>query len=403
VNQRFGGVWVGYNDRIPAGPHGHDLGSLETFSKTRCDRNLSTFDAKRDMTMPRQRFFRILPSVYIAALIFAGCNSSNSDGDSAGMSNVKLQGSGASFPAPLYGRWFKEYSAAVEGVRVDYQAKGSGGGIKDFIEHTVDFAASDAAMDDDEMSQVDVGVVLLPMTAGSVVLAYNLPDVTAPLKLSRDAYTGIFLGKVTKWNDPLIALSNSGVKLSDLPITVVRRADSSGTTYVFTNHLSEVSADFKAGPGVGKSVNWPESDKFIAAPKNDGVTATIMQTPGAIGYIEFGFAEQAKLPMADLENAAGNFVSPSLENANAALAGVTMPDDMRAWLPDPSADQAYPIVSYTWLLCYQKYDDAAKAAALKDMIRWCLNEGQTSSAEMGYVPLPQGVVDAVTAKLDMIQ
>lgn len=355
--------------------------------------------------MPRRRFFRTLPAVFAAILILAGCSSSTSDsgGDSATLANVKLQGSGASFPAPLYGRWFKEYSSAVDGVKVDYQAKGSGGGIKDFIEHTVDFAASDAAMDDEEMAQVDVGVVLLPMTAGSVVLAYNLPEMAAPLKLSRDAYTGIFLGNVTKWNDPSIAKSNAGVSLPDLPITVVRRADSSGTTFVFTNHLSEVSADFKAGPGVGKSVNWPESDKFIAAPKNDGVTATIKQTPGAIGYIEYGFAEQAKLPMADLENAAGNFVSPSLENAKAALAGVTMPDDMRAWLPDPSAQDAYPIVSYTWLLCYKKYDDAEKATALKDMIRWCLREGQNSSAEMGYVPLPPNVVDAVTAKLELIQ
>lgn len=354
--------------------------------------------------MLRRRFFRSFSVIFVASLILAGCSSSTSESDdSATMANVKLQGSGASFPAPLYGRWFKEYSTMVDGVKVDYQAKGSGGGIKDFIEHTVDFAASDAAMDDEEIAQVDVGVVLLPMTAGSVVLAYNLPEMATPLKLSRDAYTGIFLGNVTKWNDPSIAKSNDGVNLPDLPITVVRRADSSGTTFVFTNHLSEVSVDFKAGPGVGKSVNWPESDKFIAAPKNDGVTATIKQTPGAIGYIEYGFAEQAKLPMADLENAAGKFVSPSLDNAKAALAGVTMPDDMRAWLPDPAADDAYPIVSYTWLLCYEKYDDAKKATALKDMIRWCLNEGQNSSAEMGYVPLPQNVVDAVTAKLDMIQ
>lgn len=358
--------------------------------------------------MPRRRIFRSLfVFSFVATLFVTGCSSSNSDSDSDGdsttMANVKLQGSGASFPAPLYGRWFKEYSAVVDGVRVDYQAKGSGGGIKDFIEHTVDFAASDAAMDDDEIAQVGGDVVLLPMTAGSVVLAYNLPEMAAPLKLSRDAYTGIFLGTVTNWNDPSIAQTNDGVSLPDLPITVVRRADSSGTTFVFTNHLSEVSADFKAGPGVGKSVNWPESDKFIAAPKNDGVTATIKQTPGAIGYIEYGFADQAKLPMADLENAAGKFVSPSLENAKAALAGVSMPDDMRAWLPDPLAEDAYPIVSYTWLLCYTKYDDPAKATALKDMIRWCLVDGQKSSAEMGYVPLPQNVVDVVTAKLEMIQ
>lgn len=338
--------------------------------------------------------------------VITGCDSSSTDSGGGGTptaSSVKLQGSGASFPAPLYGRWFKEYSSATDGVKVDYQAKGSGGGIKDFIGHTVDFAASDAAMDDDEIAQVDKGVVLLPMTAGSVVLAYNLPELSKTLKLSRDAYLGIFLGKITKWNDAAIAASNEGVTLPDLPVTVVRRADSSGTTFVFTNHLSAVSEEFKNGPGVGKSVNWPESDKFIAAPKNDGVTATIMQTPGAIGYIEFGFAEQAKLPMADLENAAGKFVSPSLENAKAALAGVEMPEDLRAWLPDPTAEQAYPIVSYTWLLCYTQYDDPAKAAALKELVRWCLTEGQKSSAEMGYVPLPENVVAKVTEKLEMVQ
>lgn len=337
-----------------------------------------------------------------------GCNSSTSTdpsatGDSPSGGSVKLQGSGASFPAPLYGRWFKEYSGATDGVRVDYQAIGSGGGIKAFIAKTVDFAASDAAMKDEEIAQVEDGVVLLPMTAGSVVLAYNLPEMSDPLKLSRDVYTGIFLGTVSNWNDPAIAAANPGAKLPDLPITVVRRADSSGTTYVFTNHLSAISADFKAGPGVGKTVNWPESDKFIAAPKNDGVTATIKQTPGAIGYIEFGFAEQAKLPMADLENAAGKFVSPALENATTALAKVEMPEDLRAWAPDPSGDTAYPIVSYTWLLCYQKYEDSAKRDALKEMIRWCLTEGQKSSSEMGYVPLPESVVAKVTEKLDLIQ
>ncbi|TWU48440.1 phosphate ABC transporter substrate-binding protein PstS [Rubripirellula reticaptiva] len=342
------------------------------------------------------------PFVAITALAaaIAGCSSSTSSGS---VESIKLQGSGASFPAPLYGRWFKEYSGAVNGVRIDYQAKGSGGGIKDFIEHTVDFAASDAAMNDEEIGQVDGGVVLLPMTAGSVVLAYNLPKLKSPLKLSREAYVGIFLGKISSWDDAAIAKSNDGVELPKLPITVVQRADSSGTTFVFTNHLSAVSEEFKNGPGVGKSVNWPSSDKFIAAPKNDGVTATIKQTPGAIGYIEFGFADQAKLPMANLESKAGKFVSPSLDNAKAALAGVEMPADMRAWLPDPEADSAYPIVSYTWLLCYPKYEDTAKADALKEMIIWCLNEGQNSSAEMGYVPLPANVVEAVTAKLDSIQ
>ncbi len=345
----------------------------------------------------------------IALIVLVGCNASSSSSSTAGggsgspVQNIKLQGSGASFPAPLYGRWFKEYSSATEGVKVDYQAKGSGGGIKDFIGHTVDFAASDAAMNDSEIAQVDDGVVLLPMTAGSVVLAYNLPKLKKPLSLSRDAYSKIFLGEISKWNDAAIAATNEGVDLPDLPVTVVRRADSSGTTFVFTNHLSAVSKKFADGPGVGKTVNWPESDKFIAAPKNDGVTATIMQTPGAIGYVEFGFAEQAKLPMATLENASGKFIEPTLENATAALAGVEMPEDLRAWLPDPSGENAYPIVSYTWLLCYEKYEDSAKADALKSLVKWCLHQGQKSSAEMGYIPLPENVVTTVTQKLETIK
>ena len=220
---------------------------------------------------------------------------------------VKLKGSGASFPFPLYGQWFKAYGKAHRNVKIDYQAKGSGAGIKDFINGTVDFAASDAAMKDSEIAQVKAGVQLLPMTAGKVVLAYNLPDGPKDLnlKLSREAYTKIFLGKITNWNDPLIVNANPGANMPDTPITVVRRADSSGTTFVFTQHLSTISEDWKNGPGTGKTVKWPDSDKFIASPKNDGVTATIKQTPGSIGYIEYGYAKLTKLPMAALENKAG--------------------------------------------------------------------------------------------------
>src|SRR5215471_494697 len=218
---------------------------------------------------------------------------------------VRLTGSGASFPFPLYGQWFKDFSKANQNVTVDYQAKGSGAGIRDFINKTVDFAASDAAMTDEEIASVDVGVQLLPMTAGEIVLAYNLPNGPKDLKLSREAYANMFLGQITTWNDPVIAKANPGATLPDTPITVVRRADSSGTTFVFTQHLSAVSAAWKNGPGSGMTVNWPSTDKMVASPKNDGVAATIKQTPGAIGYIEYGFAKIAKLPMAWLENKAG--------------------------------------------------------------------------------------------------
>jgi phosphate transport system substrate-binding protein len=316
---------------------------------------------------------------------------------------VRLKGSGASFPFPLYGLWFKEYGKAHRNVTIDYQAKGSGAGIKDFMNKTVDFAASDAAMSDEEMTAVDGGVQLLPMTAGSIVLAYNLPGGPKELKLSRQAYTKIFLGQVTKWDDPLIAQANPDEKMPDTGITVVRRADSSGTTFVFTQHLSAISEDWKNGIGMGTTVNWPGSDKFIASPKNDGVAATIKQTPGAIGYIEYGFAELGKLPMASLENRAGKFVKPSLESGQAALAGVDLPQDFRAWLPDPTGDAAYPIVTYTWMVFYKKYDDPKKAEAIRDVVKYCLTDGQKVSGKMGYIPLPDQVVQVVSHAVQNIQ
>lgn len=316
---------------------------------------------------------------------------------------VKLKGSGASFPFPLYGRWFKDYGKVNKQVQVDYQAKGSGAGIKDFINKTVDFAASDAAMTDEEMASVDAGVQLLPMTAGTIVLAYNLPNGPKDLKLSREAYSKIFLGQITKWNDPIIATANPGATLPDTAITVVRRADSSGTTFVFTQHLSAVSEAWKNGPGAGTTVNWPSTDKFVASPKNDGVAATIKQTPGALGYIEYGFAKIAKLPMAWLQNKAGTFVEPTLESGQAALAGVTLPPDLRAWLPDPDGAAAYPIVSYTWMLFYKKYSDPKIAEAVRDVVKYCLTEGQKVSGDLGYIPLPSQVVDVVAKAADNIQ
>ena len=316
---------------------------------------------------------------------------------------VKLKGSGASFPFPLYGRWFKDYGKVNKQVQVDYQAKGSGAGIKDFVNKTVDFAASDAAMTDEEIASVDVGVQLLPMTAGEIVLAYNLPNGPKDLKLSREAYSKMFLGQITKWNDPVIAKANPGATLPDTAITVVRRADSSGTTFVFTQHLSAVSEAWKNGPGAGMTVKWPSTDKMVASPKNDGVAATIKQTPGAIGYIEYGFAKIAKLPMALLENKAGKFVEPSLASGQAALASVTLPADFRAWLPDPDSAAAYPIVSYTWMLFYKKYSDPRMAEAIRDVVKYCLTEGQKVSDEMGYIPLPSQVVEVVAKAANHIQ
>ncbi len=314
---------------------------------------------------------------------------------SACADSMRLTGSGASFPFPLYTTWFKAYHKANPSAFVDYQAKGSGAGIKDFINHTVDFAASDAAMNDEEIAKVKEGVQLLPMTAGTIVLAYNLPGNPQGLKLSREVYPAILLGKITKWNDPKIVKDNPGVKLPDLDITVVRRADSSGTTFVFTKHLSAVSEAWKKGPGTGKTVKWPSSDKIVAAPKNDGVTATIKQTPGAIGYIEYTYAKLAKVNMASLQNKAGKFVAPSDDAGAAALANAKMPPDLRVWLSDPEGDTSYPIATYTWMLFYKKYDDPKKAEALRKLVDWCLTDGQKMSPKLGYIALPPNVVKTV--------
>jgi phosphate transport system substrate-binding protein len=315
---------------------------------------------------------------------------------------VRLTGSGASFPFPLYSAWFKSFSSTSKGISVDYQAKGSGAGIQDFINHTVDFAASDAAMTDEEIAKVPGGVQLVPMTGGEIALAYNIPGVKG-LKLPRDVYAGIFLGKVTKWSDPKIKAANPGASLPDQDITVVRRADSSGTTFVFTTHLAAVSDEWKKGPGVGTTVKWPGSDKFVASPKNDGVSATIKQTPGAIGYLEYAFAKFAKLEIAQLQNKAGQYVTAGGEGGPAALAGVQLPADLRAWVSDPDGPKSYPIATYTWMLFYKENKDPKKAAALRSLVEYCLNDGQKLSSQMGYIPLPEHVVAAVRKASASIQ
>jgi len=333
-------------------------------------------------------------------LLALGCSNDVSKSSS---NRIKLQGSGASFPAPLYMRWFQDYTKNSAGVTVDYQAKGSGAGIKDLINETVDFAASDAAMSEEEISQVKRGVLMLPMTAGKIVLAFNLPEGPKELRLSREAYAGIFSGKIAKWDDPIIASCNQGVSLPSIDITVIVRSDSSGTTYVLSSHLSAISTDWKEAFGIEKSINWPSNPRFVKGPKNDGVTALIKQTPGSIGYIEYGFAKQTGLPVASLENQSGQYVSPTAESGLAALASETsMPDNLVLWLPDPKGDASYPIVSYTWLLCYKDHADQTKANALKDLVRYCMEEGQKSSESLGYIPLPDHVKQRVLAALGTV-
>jgi phosphate transport system substrate-binding protein len=332
--------------------------------------------------------------VTAAAVVCVGCGGAGGAADTT----VKLQGAGASFPAPLYNKWFKSYSAAHQDITVDYQSVGSGGGIKSVIDHTVDFGASDAAMKPEDMAKVPEGVQLFPMTAGAVVLAYHVEGVS-DLKLSRKAYTGMFLGTVKKWNDPVIAESNPGTKLPDIPVNVVVRADSSGTSFVFSQHLSTVNEDFGKSVGANTMPNWPVGTKSKG---NEGVTASIMSTPGAIGYIEYGYAKSQQMSMAVLENKAGKYVSPSTAAGQAALASATLPDNMIAWAPDPEVPDAYPIVTYTWLICYKKYPDKNKQQAVQQLVRYGLTDGQKDAEALGYIPLPTSVVEKATAAIQNV-
>ena len=332
------------------------------------------------------------------ALTLASCGSQTTTENGGGQS-VSLTGAGASFPAPLYQRWFSEYNKENPNVQVTYQSVGSGAGVEQFTQKTVDFGASDVAMKDEEIAAIDRGVVLLPMTAGSIVLAYNLPDVEG-LKLSRQVYVDILLGKITKWNDPAIKQINPNLNLPNSEITVVYRSDGSGTTGVFTQHLSAISPEWEQKVGSGKTVEWPTG---IGAKGNEGVTAQILQTEGSIGYIEYGYAKQQNIPVAVLQNKAGNYIAPSSESASKALSAVTLPENLRAFITDPEGADSYPIVSYTWILAYKNYDDPAKLEAFKEVINWSLTEGQAYAEELGYIPLPDNVVDKVESALSTIQ
>lgn len=314
---------------------------------------------------------------------------------------VSLTGAGATFPAPLYQNWFVQLSEVVPKLQVNYQSVGSGAGVEQFVKNTVDFGASDVAMRDEEIAQVKKGVLMLPMTAGSIVMAYNLPGVEG-LKLSQANQVDIFMGKITKWNDPKLVKDNPDLTLPDSPITVVHRSDGSGTTGVFTKYLEAVSPEWKKAIGSGKSVQWPTAGKFIGGKGNEGVTAAIQQNEGAIGYVEYGYAKNNNLTMATLQNSAGQFIAPNEESAAATLAGVKLPDNLRAFIVNPEGEQSYPIVTYTWILAYQKYDDPEKAKAMEAMIQYGLTDGQKQSAALGYVPLPANVVEQVATVADQI-
>ncbi|MEO0488251.1 MAG: phosphate ABC transporter substrate-binding protein PstS [Cyanobacteria bacterium P01_A01_bin.123] len=313
---------------------------------------------------------------------------------------ILLNGTGASFPFFIYQRWFEEYNQIHSNVQINYQPTGSEVGIQQMIAGTIDFGASDIAMTDDEITQVSQGVILLPITAGSVAIAYNLPGIESGLKLPRSVYPEIFSGAITTWTDPKIAEANPDLTLPDLPIILVHRADGSGTTAAVTSHLSAISPAWESDIGSGLSVPWPTG---VAVKANAGVSAQIQQAEGAIGYVEYAYAQQLNMTMAALENQAGQYVLPGVESAAKALSTVVFPENLRAFAPDPEGAESYPIATYSWILVYQTYEDATKAETIRSVLQWCLTEGQKVSAELGYVPLPETVAQQVMAAIEKIQ
>ncbi|MGJ3253630.1 MAG: phosphate ABC transporter substrate-binding protein PstS [Elainellaceae cyanobacterium] len=313
---------------------------------------------------------------------------------------VYLNGTGASFPFFIYQRWFSEYNTLHPNVQINYQPTGSQVGIQQMISETIDFGASDVAMTDEHISQAEDSIVMVPMTAGSVAIAYNLPGVESGLNLPRSVYPDIFLGKITTWNDRRLADANPDMSLPDLPIVLVHRADGSGTTAAVTRHLSAISPSWEEQIGTGLSVQWATG---VGVKANAGVSAQIQQAEGAIGYVEYSYAQQLDMPIAALENKAGQYVLPDVESTANALDNIQLPDNLRAFVPDPDGADAYPISTYTWMLAYKQYDDPAKANALKDLFQWCLTDGQQYSEELGYVPLPDDVVGRVLEAVEQIQ
>jgi phosphate transport system substrate-binding protein len=302
---------------------------------------------------------------------------------------VLITGAGATFPNPLYSKWFSEFNKVNPDLRFNYQAIGSGGGIQQFTAGTVDFGATDAPMTPEEMAKAP-DAVHVPTVLGAVVVTYNAPF--TGLKLTPELLANIFLGKVTKWNDPALAKVNPDIKFPDVAITVVRRSDGSGTTSIFTDYLAKVSPEWKEKVGAGKSVSWPVG---LGGKGNDGVTGLIKQTPGAIGYVELAYANQNKMPLTAIRNRDGNFVLPSLESTSAAAAGVTMPADYRVSLTDASGKEAYPMASFTYLLIHADAKDKAKGEALANFLWWAVHAGQAYAAPLDYAPLPKPVVGMV--------
>ena len=352
----------------------------------------------------------------IAVWVIGGCTDSKPPKTEAAiLSDAKesippgstvIRGAGATFPSLLYKRWFSAFHNLHSGTYIEYALVGSGEGVRRFMgknvadSEQVEFGASDAAMTDQQLMEVNNNALMVPATAGCVVLAYNLPGFNGELKLSRRAYAGIFLGEITNWNDPRIAESNPGSGLPNLTIVTVVRQDSSGTTYAFTRHLDALSERWRAEFGPATLVNWPGN--AMRAKGNEGVASLIQGSAGSIGYAGYEFVQRLGLPFASLENKDGNYVRPSEQSCGKALATAEMPENLRAFVPDPVGADSYPIVTFTWILLRRSYGNAQTAEAVVELFRWSLEDGQRYAPELGYVALPPEVKKKALAALNNI-
>jgi phosphate transport system substrate-binding protein len=312
---------------------------------------------------------------------------------------MTINGAGATFPYPIYSKWFDEYAKVDPSVRFNYQSIGSGGGQKQILAQTVDFGASDGPMSDDNLAKAPGKLLHIPTVAGAVVLTYNLAGNPA-LNLDGETIAGIFLGQIKKWNDPKIAALNAGVSLPDQEIVVVHRSDGSGTTYIFTDYLSKVGGEWKSKVGTNTSVNWPTG---LGGKGNEGVSGQVKQTPGALGYVELIYAIQNKMPYAEVKNSAGKVVKPTLEAVTAAMATANIPDDFRFSMTNAPGNDSYPIAGTTWLLVYERQKDAAKGKKLVEFLKWALKKGEDMAKELDYAPLPPELRDRALKRVDEIK
>ena len=321
-------------------------------------------------------------------------------------SPLSITGAGATFPYPMYSKWFDEYHKKNTNIEINYQSIGSGGGIRQVTEDTVDFGASDAIMNDEQLKAYQdkhgYGILHFPTVLGADVPTYNIPGVDVELSFTQDAIAGIFLGKITKWNDPAITSSNKGVSLPANEIVVVHRSEGSGTTYIWTDYLSKVSEEWKTKVGKGASVNWPVG---LGGKGNEGVTGTVKNTPNSMGYVELIYAIQNKMPYGRVKNSSGAFVKADLASVTAAAAGAAkeMPDDFRVSITDAPGKTAYPISSFTWLLVPAKFSDTTKRDAIKGFVKWMLADGQNYAEALSYAKLPKEVVAKELKAIDKIQ